>query len=156
MSYPINLSVNVWKSNSICKKILYICSLHKLRNMMGLKQKEEVSAGGLHNTLAAGTTVKGNIITETDFRLDGRIEGDVNCSGKIVIGPKGSVTGNIISANAEILGVVDGSVRVSEKLILKSTAIIKGDLFTQVLEIEPNARFNGACTMGNSEMASKA
>ena len=61
---------------------------------MGIKQKEENTNGGLHNTLAAGTTVKGDIVTETDFRLDGKIEGDVSCSGKIVIGPKGNVTGN--------------------------------------------------------------
>lgn len=111
---------------------------------MGIKQKDENSAGGLHNALAAGTTIKGNIITETDFRLDGKVEGDISCNGKIVIGPKGSVTGNIVSENAEILGEVDGSVKVSAKLILKSTAIIKGDIYTQSLEIEPNARFNGA------------
>ena len=88
---------------------------------MGIKQKEENTNGGLHNTLATGTTVKGNIQTETDFRLDGKVEGDVSCSGKIVIGPKGNVTGNIVSANAEILA--------------------------QTLEIEPNARFNGVCKM---------
>ena len=64
---------------------------------MGIKQKEENTNGGLHNTLAAGTTVKGDIVTETDFRLDGKIEGDVSCNGKIVIGPKGNVTGNIVS-----------------------------------------------------------
>lgn len=98
---------------------------------MGIKQKDENSAGGLHNALAAGTTIKGNIITETDFRLDGKVEGDISCNGKIVIGPKGSVTGNIVSENAEILGEVDGSVKVSAKLILKSTAIIKGDIYTQ-------------------------
>lgn len=114
---------------------------------MGIKQKEENTAGGLHNTLAAGTTVKGNIITETDFRLDGKVEGDINCNGKIVVGPKGCVTGNITSLNAEILGEVEGSVRVNEKLIIKSTAIIKGDIFAQTLEIEPNARFNGVCNM---------
>ena len=108
---------------------------------MGIKQKDENSAGGLHNALAAGTTIKGNIITETDFRLDGKVEGDISCNGK------GSVTGNIVSENAEILGEVDGSVKVSAKLILKSTAIIKGDIYTQSLEIEPNARFNGACSM---------
>lgn len=73
---------------------------------MGIKQKDENSAGGLHNALAAGTTIKGNIITETDFRLDGKVEGDISCNGKIVIGPKGSVTGNIVSENAEILGEV--------------------------------------------------
>ena len=111
--------------------------------MMGIKQKDENSAGGLHNTLATGTTVKGNIITETDFRLDGQVEGDISCNGKIVVGPKG----NIVSSNAEILGEVEGSVRVSEKLVLKATANIKGDVFAQSLEIEPNARFNGVCNM---------
>ena len=119
--------------------------------MMGIKQKDENSAGGLHNTLAAGTNVKGNIITETDFRLDGQVEGDISCNGKIVVGPKGQVIGNIVSSNAEILGEVEGSVRVSEKLVLKATANIKGDVFAQSLEIEPNARFNGVCNMSGEK-----
>ena len=111
---------------------------------MGIKQKEENTNGGLHNTLAAGTTVKGDIVTETDFRLDGKIEGDVSCSGKIVIGP-------IVSTNAEILGEVEGSIHVSAKLVLKATAVIKGDIFAQTLEIEPNARFNGVCKMSGEK-----
>lgn len=115
--------------------------------MIGTKQKEENPNGGLHNALATGTTVKGDITTETDFRLDGIIEGNVNCSGKIVIGPKGKVTGDIIANNAEILGEVEGSVQVNAKLVLKATAIIQGDITTQTLEIEPNARFNGVCKM---------
>lgn len=123
--------------------------------MMGIKQKEENSAGGLHNTLAAGTTVKGHIITESDFRLDGLVEGDINCNGKIVIGPKGKVIGNILSLNAEILGEVEGSVKVSEKLILKATANIKGDVFVETLEIEPHARFNGICNMSHDTETTK-
>ena len=122
--------------------------------MMGIKQKEENTNGGLHNTLAAGTTVKGNIQTETDFRLDGRVEGDVTCNGMLVIGPKGSVTGNITSTHAEILGEVEGSVHTSAKLVLKATAIIKGDIFAQTLEIEPNARFNGVCKMSDDSLSS--
>ena len=106
---------------------------------MGIKQKEENTNGGLHNTLAAGTTVKGDIVTETDFRLDGKIEGNVSCNG------------NIVSANAEILGEVEGSIHVSAKLVLKATAVIKGDIFAQTLEIEPNARFNGVCKMSGEK-----
>lgn len=121
-------------------------------NMMGIKQKEENTVGGSHNTLGTGTTVKGNIITETDFRLDGRVEGDINCTGKIVIGAKGCVIGNIISTNAEILGEVEGSVRINEKLVLKSSAILKGDVFTRSLEIEPNAQFNGICNMSDEAL----
>lgn len=119
--------------------------------MMGIKQKEENTTGGLHNTLAAGTTVTGNIVTDTDFRLDGKVEGDISCNGKIVIGPKGCVTGNISAQNAEILGEVDGSVCINEKLTLKSTAEINGDIFAQTIEIEPNAHFNGVCKMSSTD-----
>lgn len=114
---------------------------------MGTKQREENSTSGLHNTMAAGTLVKGDITTDIDFRLDGKVEGNVTCNGKLVLGPKGRVTGNIVSMNAEIMGEVDGSIKVSAKLILKSSAVIKGEIFTQTIEIEPNARFNGTCSM---------
>ena len=105
------------------------------------------SSGGVHNVLAGGTAVSGTIVTESDFRLDGRIEGDINCKGKIVIGPKGIIKGNIISDHAEILGNVEGTIRIKEKLIFKSSSNIKGDIYTQTLEIEPGAHFNGTCTM---------
>lgn len=114
--------------------------------MMGIKQKEEHN-GGLHNALAAGTIIKGNIITEKDFRLDGTVEGDIQCKGKIVVGPKGSVTGNIQAENAEILGQITGNVQVTNKLVLKATAIIQGDISSRQLEIEPNAQLNGTCRM---------
>ena len=134
------------------QKIGYLCDKQLIVKMMGIKQKEEMPNAGLHNTLAFGPTVKGNIATETDFRLDGRVEGDVVCGGKIVVGPKGCVVGNVTSANAEILGEVEGSVRISAKLVLKATAVIKGDIYTRTLEIEPNARFNGVCKMTEEEL----
>ncbi|MDR2969941.1 MAG: polymer-forming cytoskeletal protein [Tannerellaceae bacterium] len=114
---------------------------------MALKQKEEISAGGLHNTLASSTTVKGDILTENDFRLDGQIEGNVTCSGKLVLGPKGKVSGKVIAENAEIMGEIDGTILVKAKLVLKTSAVVKGDIQTQTIEIEPNARFNGTCAM---------
>lgn len=55
---------------------------------MGIKQKDENSAGGLHNALAAGTTIKGNIITETDFRLDGKVEGISVATARSLSAPK--------------------------------------------------------------------
>jgi len=115
--------------------------------MIGLKHKESISLSGLHNALAAGTVIKGNISTESDFRLDGKIEGDVTCKGRIVVGPKGHVVGKITAPNAEILGKVDGNIHVHSKLTLRSSAIINGDIFIQLVEIEPNAQFNGACNM---------
>lgn len=124
--------------------------------MIGNKQKnEEQTSNGLHNVLVAGTTIKGNISTDTDFRLDGRIEGDIICQAKIVVGPKGYVSGNITSNNAEIHGSIIGSIKVTTKLVLKATAKVQGDIITPNIEIEPNAVFNGKCTMDNNINLSK-
>lgn len=125
--------------------------LNQYNYMIGIKQKENAPAGGLHNTLAAGTAVKGDIITETDFRLDGKVEGNITCAAKIVIGPKAQVTGDISSVNAEVLGTVEGNIKINGVLILKSSAIVKGDISAHTLEIEPNACFNGVCSMISEE-----
>jgi cytoskeletal protein CcmA (bactofilin family) len=123
---------------------------NKINKNIMAKTNEEPN-GGLHNVLAVGTLLTGTIVTESDFRLDGRVEGEINCKGKIVIGPKGYVKGNVMTDNAEIFGGVDGIIRVRERLVLKSSAIIKGDIFIQTLEIEPGAKLNGTCTMSGKE-----
>jgi cytoskeletal protein CcmA (bactofilin family) len=110
---------------------------------------------GLHNVLAAGTVLTGKIETESDFRLDGQVDGEVYCKGKIVIGPKGNVKGNIATDNAEIFGSVNGSIRARERLVLKSTAVITGDIFIQTLEIEPGAKLNGSCSMNGKDLSAK-
>jgi cytoskeletal protein CcmA (bactofilin family) len=111
----------------------------------------EDPCGGLHNVLAVGTVLTGKVVAESDFRLDGRVEGEINCKGKIVIGPKGSIKGNILTDNAEVFGNVDGSIHARERLVLKSSAVIKGDIFIQTLEIEPGAKLNGSCTMAGKD-----
>ena len=85
--------------------------------MVNLRQKEENHSGGLHNALANGTKINGNVFVESDFRLDGYVEGDITCNGKIVIGQKGVVKGNIISVNAEIHGEIIGTVKISLRYI---------------------------------------
>ncbi|MCD7978233.1 MAG: polymer-forming cytoskeletal protein [Tannerellaceae bacterium] len=119
---------------------------------MGLKNREDTSVGGLHNALAAGSVITGDIVIDGDFRLDGRIVGNIQCAGKLVIGPKAHVEGNVISGNAEILGAVIGDIRAEGVLVLKATAVMQGDVYTSTLEIEPNAKFTGACDMsGNNK-----
>ncbi len=122
---------------------------------MGFRTKEENSTGGLHNALTTGTSVIGNITTEIDFRIDGNIKGDVCSAGKIVIGTQGSILGNIQAENAEILGLAEGIIHIKEKLTLKATAKIRGELYTRILEIEPGAQFNGTCKMSEEETPQK-
>jgi cytoskeletal protein CcmA (bactofilin family) len=103
--------------------------------------------GALYNSLTAGSKIIGTVVTDSDFRVDGIVEGDVQCKGKIVIGEKGAVQGDIKCQNADILGCIEGSIKVDGTLSLRATSSINGDVQTKVLVVEPKARFNGSCSM---------
>ena len=106
--------------------------------------------GNEHNTIAYGTKITGDVIAETDFRLDGTIEGTVECKGKVIIGVKGVLVGTLTCANADVLGSIKGTIHIEDTLSLKSTAKVEGDIDTAVLSIEPQATFTGSCDMSKT------
>ena len=108
-------------------------------------------AGTLYNALTSGSKIIGTVIADSDIRIDGHIEGDLQCSGKVVIGEKGHVNGTIDCQNAEIMGLVEGKVNVQQTLALRATSRMNGDVRTQTLIVEPNAQFNGTCAMGKEK-----
>lgn len=102
------------------------------------------------NLLSSGTLVKGEIKLDGDFRLDGTFIGTINCKGKVVVGPTGSIEGEINCQNADFSGEVKATVKVAELLTLKETAKFRGDITTNKLSIEPGAKFSGNCIMEGS------
>lgn len=104
--------------------------------------------GSLYNALTAGSKIIGTIIADSDIRIDGTVEGDLKCSGKVVIGEKGLLKGTVDCQNAEILGKLDGKIDVKQTLALRATSNMHGEVHTQTLIVEPNAVFNGTCSMG--------
>ena len=113
--------------------------------------KDNQATGLTHNALTAETTIVGKIVSRKDIRIDGTLEGGLECEGKVIIGEQGRVVGDIIAVNAEIMGHVTGNVLVSEMLVLKSTSYLEGDIQARKLSIEPNATLNGKCTKIQSQ-----
>ncbi len=99
------------------------------------------------NILGPGAVVKGEIQVSGDFRIDGTLNGTIQCKGKIVVGPTGKIDGEIQCQNADFSGEVKATVKVSELLTLKETARFSGDITTGKLAIEPGAKFSGTCSM---------
>jgi len=73
--------------------------------------------------------------------------GNFQSKGKIVIGPAGSVKGDIICKNADIEGRFDGKIQVQEILNIKAKAHITGDVVCGKLSVEPGAEFSASCIM---------
>ena len=106
--------------------------------------------GPQYNSLTKGTKIIGTIITDDDIRIDGVVEGDLQCKGKVVIGQQGLLKGNIECQNAEILGKTQGKITCHDLLVLRQTSQIIGDVITQTLIVEAKAVFNGTCKMLNT------
>ncbi len=103
--------------------------------------------GGQPNRIEKNTRIKGDIVSEADFRIDGKLDGNVKTSGKVVIGKDGYIHGKVECVNADIEGNFNGELLVSDLLSLKSSAVIEGTVSVTKLAVEPGATFNASCTM---------
>ncbi len=103
--------------------------------------------GGQPNRIEKNTKIKGDIISEADFRIDGKLDGNVKTSGKVVIGKDGYIHGKVECVNADIEGSFNGELLVSDLLSLKNSAVIEGTVNVAKLAVEPGATFNASCSM---------
>lgn len=94
------------------------------------------------NTLVEGTEVEGNIKTESDIRIDGILIGDLSCDAKVIIGPSGTVEGNVTCQSAVIEGSFEGILEVAGNLTLKETAVINGEAAYDKLVVHQGAVIN--------------
>lgn len=103
------------------------------------------------NLLGNGTTIKGDIQSDGDFRIDGKLIGSIVSKGKVVVGTTGNVEGEVKCKNADISGKLKAQLNVEQLTSLKSTSEFSGDIKTGKLAIEPGAKFSGTCDMeGNA------
>lgn len=119
------------------------------------KQQDVDKISNASTNIGKGATLQGNIDTFGNVRVDGKLIGDIRSKSKVATGNASVVEGCITAQNAEIEGEVKGSIEVAELLVLKSTAIIHGDIITTKMVVEAGAVFNGKCQMGDLEQIKK-
>lgn len=112
-----------------------------------MAKNDSQAASSMHNVLAMGTTIKGDIHAEEDFRIDGNIVGNIFCKGRIIIGQQSLIAGNIDGINIDMMGAIEGNITRTDIVILRSTAKLTGNISTKSIEIEPGAIFSGNCSM---------
>ena len=100
--------------------------------------------------ISAGTTLKGDVNSNNDLRIDGTIIGNIRSNSKIIIGTSGVVEGDIDCNQADITGKVNGNIKAKDLLQLKGECNITGNVQAGKLQVEPTATFNGECHMGAS------
>lgn len=111
---------------------------------------EKPTNGNGTTLIGAGTTLKGDISSSSDLRIDGTVIGNIQSTAKVVIGANGVVEGDITGNQADIIGKVTGNIKAKDLLQLRGDSVVTGNLYAEKLQVEPSAKFNGQCHMGSA------
>ncbi len=111
---------------------------------------EKPTNGNGTTLIGAGTTLKGDISSNSDLRIDGTVIGNIQSTAKVVIGANGVVEGDITGKKADIIGKVTGNIKAKDLLQLRGDSVVTGNLYAEKLQVEPSAKFNGQCHMGSA------
>tara|TARA_Y100000782_G_C10188982_1_gene269068 strand:+ start:9750 stop:10154 length:405 start_codon:yes stop_codon:yes gene_type:complete len=98
---------------------------------------------GLRNHIAQGTKIQGDVVTEGDLRIDGELQGSIDCKGKLVIGNTGAIKGEVKCQNANLAGSIEGTCVVTEMITVQSTGKFSGELVYGKMSVEPGAQLEG-------------
>lgn len=117
--------------------------------MLNKNPKNEPNQNSALNMIGLGTVINGDLSSDGDLRIDGKINGQVSSKSKIAMGAGAEISGDVNARSADISGKIEGDVNIGETLFLRSSAKIKGNITTSKLVIESGAEFNGTCFMNN-------
>lgn len=114
--------------------------------------REYEPSGNDITRLAAGTELRDAcLISEGDVRIDGKFSGKIETKGKLIVGERAEVHGDVVCMGAEISGRMESNVFAGDCLTLKGNCVFKGVLNITKICIEKGAAFNGNCRMITKE-----
>lgn len=108
-------------------------------------------ASGTRNILSSDVDIKGMVKFTNDLVIDGKIEGEINSNGNLTVGENARIKAEIKTATVVVYGKVHGNITAADRVDLKSTAEVVGDIKAKILAVEPGATFVGKSTVGAPE-----
>jgi cytoskeletal protein CcmA (bactofilin family) len=109
--------------------------------------RAEAKRDSLVGTVTIGKTVKfvGQIYSKEDLLVDGDLEGTVEAIGqKITIGPNGTVHASVKAREVVVLGTLQGTMEVADRIEIGGNARVMGDIRMARIHIEDGAYFKGS------------
>jgi cytoskeletal protein CcmA (bactofilin family) len=102
--------------------------------------------------IGKSVVVKGELSGSEDLYLDGEVEGSIELrSHSLTIGPNGRVRANIFAKDVVVHGKIEGNIRGTERVELRKSAVLTGDIATQRIVIEDGAFFKGSIDIQKAE-----
>jgi cytoskeletal protein CcmA (bactofilin family) len=97
-----------------------------------------------------GSEMEGRYTFRGTVMLNGRFKGEISSEDTLIIGERGVVEADIRAGRVQVNGEITGNVRATERIDLKRTARMYGDVEAPVVVVEEGVVFEGHCRMAKS------
>ncbi|MEP7002783.1 MAG: polymer-forming cytoskeletal protein [bacterium] len=92
-------------------------------------------------------TVTGDIDTSGSLRIDGKLNGTIRRADTVVLGVGASMMGDVFAREVIVGGAISGNIHATERVELQTTAIVIGNVITQVALVQEGGVVNGRVEM---------
>ena len=101
--------------------------------------------------ISKSIAIKGEVSCEEDLYVEGEVEGTIDPKGyRLTIGPNGRVKANITARAVVVQGRLEGNVQASDRVDLKQSATMVGDIVTQRISIDEGVTLKGRVNVQKS------
>lgn len=117
--------------------------------VQGFERNVPKRASGERATIGRSITINGEVSGDEDLLIQGRVDGSVNLKQhSVTVGPEGEVKADITARVVTVEGSVKGNLHAEEQVVLRSAALVEGDITAPRVVLEDGARFRGGVDMG--------
>ena len=105
--------------------------------------------------IGKSVVIKGELSGSEDLYVDGQVEGSISLKGNsLTVGPNGTIKASVEAKGIVVQGKLDGNVQCSDRVELRKSAVVNGDISTQRISIEEGAYLKGKVDIqGKAEKA---
>lgn len=132
--------------------------LHNVTTMMFSRKKSDlpkINMDKVETIVGSGTKINGDIKAEGILRVEGNIEGNIECIKDLILAESGEIKAELKAENAIIAGKYNGNMDISGNLEIKETGKVIGDVNINGLIVEDGGILDGNCNMKNKAQNEK-
>lgn len=111
------------------------------------RKSEEIDTTKIDIIIGKETSINGTIEAKGILRVEGKITGQLNTNGDIIIAAGGTVEADIRCRSISIAGSLKGNVEATGLLEIEPSGKLVGDITVAKLVIGDGAVFDGSCKM---------
>lgn len=107
------------------------------------------------SVITADVEITGNVRCSGSLRIDGKLDGELNCAADATIGKSATIKGNVTVNSVTVEGTIHGNITAKDKIEMKSTAKVTGDISAKRLAVEDGVTFIGKSEVNPAKAAAR-